>query len=299
MNDKKKTSLIIGMGIGQLYKKVLTELGHEVVTVDPDISKGADFPNVESAILSRGTFTTTHICTPNFTHSDLAYKLASYSGIVFIEKPGLDTKDNWLRLVYAFPQTRFIMVKNNMWRSQIKDFQGYADVSDSINLNWINKDRVPSPGSWFTDKKLSFGGVSRDLMPHLLSLYIALNPDYKNSTVKEKRAVTNWSLSDLQSTEYGNVKKDGIYDVDDECIIQFESKNKIWNLTANWKSNKEDDRAIHFIGHPIKLNIELGLCPEDAYKSMIEDCLKNFYNSSFWKEQVEYDIWIHEQVEKF
>jgi len=27
-------SLIVGMGIGQLYKSVLTELGHEVITVD-------------------------------------------------------------------------------------------------------------------------------------------------------------------------------------------------------------------------------------------------------------------------
>ena len=299
MNSKKKTSLIVGMGIGQLYKQVLTELGHEIVTVDPDISKNADFPDVKAAIISRAPFDTVHICTPNFTHEKLAYDLAPYASIIFIEKPGLKTKDDWLTMVYAFPQTRFIMVKNNMWRLNIKDFQGYASVSDSINLNWINKDRVPSPGSWFTNKNLSFGGVSRDLMPHLLSLYIALNPEYKSTTIKSKHAIKNWNLSDLENTDYGNVNKGGVYDVDDECVIQFESKNKVWNLTANWKSNTEDDRAIHFIGHPIELNIELGLCPEIAYKLMIEDCIKNLYNSDFWKQQLEYDIWIHEQVEKF
>ena len=27
-------SLIVGMGFGQLYKDVLTQMGHEVVTVD-------------------------------------------------------------------------------------------------------------------------------------------------------------------------------------------------------------------------------------------------------------------------
>ena len=37
-----KRSLIIGMGIGELYKKVLTDLGHEVRTVDSDPKKNAD-----------------------------------------------------------------------------------------------------------------------------------------------------------------------------------------------------------------------------------------------------------------
>ena len=32
-------SLIVGMGFGQLYKDVLTEMGHQVITVDRDQSK--------------------------------------------------------------------------------------------------------------------------------------------------------------------------------------------------------------------------------------------------------------------
>lgn len=45
-------SLIVGMGIGQLYKSVLTSMGHEIVTVDSDIAKGADFPSIKPAIFS-------------------------------------------------------------------------------------------------------------------------------------------------------------------------------------------------------------------------------------------------------
>ena len=112
-----KKSLIVGMGIGQLYKQVLTELDHEVTTVDSNIFKNADFPDVKSAILSRGPFDTVHICTPNWTHEKIAYDVAPYARIVFIEKPGLKTSADWFRLVYAFPQTRFMMVKNNMWLS--------------------------------------------------------------------------------------------------------------------------------------------------------------------------------------
>ena len=63
-----KRSLIVGMGIGQLYKSVLEKLGHEVITVDQDIGKGADFDSVDKALLVHGLFDTAHICTPNFTH---------------------------------------------------------------------------------------------------------------------------------------------------------------------------------------------------------------------------------------
>ena len=38
-------SLVIGMGIGNLYHEVLTNLGYEIVTVDQDATKNADFTN--------------------------------------------------------------------------------------------------------------------------------------------------------------------------------------------------------------------------------------------------------------
>ena len=43
-------SLIVGMGFGQLYKDVLTQMGHEVVTVDRDQTKKADFIELTTAL---------------------------------------------------------------------------------------------------------------------------------------------------------------------------------------------------------------------------------------------------------
>ena len=43
-------SLIVGMGFGQLYKDVLTKMGHNVITVDRDQSKNADFVELLSLI---------------------------------------------------------------------------------------------------------------------------------------------------------------------------------------------------------------------------------------------------------
>ena len=42
---------------------------------------------------------------------------------------------------------------------------------------------------------------------------------------------------------------------------------------------------------------ELGLCPESAYKSMVETAVKNLNNNEFWSAQFAQDIWIHEQLE--
>lgn len=288
-------SLIIGMGIGQLYKTVLTNLGAEIVTVDSDISKGADFPDAVSAVMARGPFDTAHICTPNFTHFTIATKIAHDCRIIFIEKPGVANASNWATLVHSFPDTRFMMVKNNMWRDNIEEMKLNAESADEVRLNWINKDRVPSPGSWFTTRKLSFGGVSRDLMPHLLSLYIALNPNWLKTSMTHRASLMRWHLKDLINTEYGNVNPDGVYDVDDCCSIDFGK----WKLTADWRSTDKDRRNIEIDFGGSTLTHELGLCPEYAYEHMIKEAYDNYANTKFWDKQFLIDFWIHERVEQF
>lgn len=290
-------SIIIGMGIGQLYKTVLENLGHDIVTVDTDPSKGAKYDSIDNAILAEDSFDTAHICTPNFTHFDIASKIAPHAKIVFIEKPGVVDSNTWKQLLETFNQTRFMMVKNNMWRSNIKELEYIASLASKVNFNWINEDRVPNPGTWFTTKKLAFGGVSRDLMPHLLSLFIACNPDWKSFKISSTiERVKKWDLESLTRTDYGTVKEDGIYDVDDFCRLTYGEK---WKLTADWKSIITDRRNIEFTMKKDNSIIvfQLGLCPEDAYQAMIKDAFENVDNDTYWEIQNEQDIWIHQQIE--
>jgi hypothetical protein len=157
-------SLIVGMGIGNLYKDVLAKLGHEVVTVDNNPNVKADFTDVDPALLS-GPFDTVHICTPNYTHENIARLAAPLAKIVFIEKPGVESSSAWGDLITDFPDTRFMMVKNNMWRNNIPELAASASIAKTVNIRWIRKNCIPHPGSWFTTRKLAYGGVSRDLMP--------------------------------------------------------------------------------------------------------------------------------------
>jgi len=290
-----KTSLIVGMGIGNLYAKVLNELGHRVITVDADASKNADFTSVDEAVVKCYWFDTAHICTPNFTHFDIATKVAPYAKMVFIEKPGVINRTTWTKLMETFPQTRFMMVKNNMWRSNINDLKELASRAKTVKINWIRRNCIPSPGSWFTTRKLAFGGVSRDLMPHLLSLYVAMNPKWRKEEVSVRAATQNWLLEDIESTEYGVVNPNGTYDVDDYCNISFGNK---WHCHADWRNLIYENSAIEFIMQDNSIEkFELGWCPEDAYLNMIKDAVDNIHNQQFWLDQYEIDTWIHKQIE--
>jgi hypothetical protein len=290
-----KNSLVIGMGIGQLYKSVLEKLGYTVTTVDLDPSKGADYTDIHAATSGKW-YDTVHICTPNFTHFDIAEKVATYAKIVFIEKPGVVNSEAWHNLVRHRPMTRFMMVKNNMWRSNIAELQKLADRAKTVNIRWIRKNCIPSPGSWFTTRKLAFGGVSRDLMPHLLSLYIALNPKWRTESVNGWSSIMRWRLEDIDSTDYGTVDPEGTYDVDDVCHIDFGNK---WGCQANWRSMDTEDSSIEFIMQDNSVErFELGWCPEEAYQSMISEAVARFDDHKFWLEQYEIDTWIHERIEK-
>lgn len=289
-------SLIVGMGIGQLYKEVLTNLGHTIVTVDTDPEKG-DYISVFEMLSNEKPFDTAHICTPNFTHKGIAEMLAPYANIIFIEKPGVESSEQWREMVESHPDTRFMMVKNNMWRDNIKELQALAKNATDIALNWINDDRVPNPGTWFTTKKLAYGGVSRDLIPHLLSLFISLEPDYKSADLKHMSYHKNWQLKDLTRSDYGIVNPDGEYNVDDLCSFRYNVNGKEYNIIADWRSLAGDDRTIEFYSKNGIDTFQLGLCPESAYQNMIVDAIANSKNDEFWNTQFEQDLWIHQQNE--
>lgn len=289
-------SLIIGLGFGNaVYKPVYEKIGSTIVTVDP--IKEADFKTVEEAINVHSHFDTVNICTPNFTHEDLARKVAKNSNIVFVEKPGVLNSEHWRNLVKDFPNTRFMMVKNNQYRAEIKDFKRLSDQSERVYIRWNNANRIPNPGSWFTTKNLAFGGVSRDLIPHMLSYYCELTDI--DVGIKEKvSARQNYELEDIDSTDYGTVNKDGTYDVDDFCMLEFKNGNTTWILSASWKTNLDhDDSSISFGMKNSAVRHVLGLCPEEAYKKMIVTAIDNLNNNEFWDKQFKQDIWIHEQIE--
>jgi len=293
-----KKSLVIGMGIGSLYASVLKSLGHDVTTVDSDPAKSADYRDIAPAVLMK-KYDTAHICTPNFTHESLARTLTLHAPIIFVDKPGFETADRWQAFAVRYPSTRIMMVKNNQWRDHFDDFRSMAQRSKKISIRWINRDRVPRPGSWFTTRSFAWGGVSRDLLPHLLSIFVELDPNWmKNAAVTSKNYQQRWQLADIAASDYGAVDANGTYDVDDyaQLTLTLPSNQEI-ELVADWRSGSNEDIGITFYLNDGTVHREpLGLCPESAYRNMIQHAVLNKDNEDFWKTQFEQDLWIHQQL---
>ena len=187
-----------------------------------------------------------------------------------------------------------------MWRDNLEEMRSYVESSKAVKIKWINKNRIPGPGTWFTTKKLAFGGVSRDLMPHLLSLYIALNDKWQTASMTGQEARQQYTLDTIQDTEYGIVNRDGTYNVDDLCKIKYMESGRTWKMEANWADGKEDNRAIEFeLNDGTVKRFELGLCPEEAYQAMIKEVVERVNDTEFWNSQLLQDSWIHERIEQF
>lgn len=285
-------TLIIGMGIGQLYRDIYERKGWTVVTVDNMVP--ADFTDVRD--VTDTDFDTAHVCTPNYLHKHHASMAADRAKIVFVEKPGLQDSLSWGMLLNQNKNAKIVMVKNNQHRAEIEDLKALAANSSLIDINWINKNRVPSPGGWFTTREKAWGGVSRDLMPHLISIYIMLAGRDYEETPEEVACFRKWTLEEIieSGTEYGISHPDGVYDVDDHATLSFRIGERQFTLSASWRNNLEDDRGIHFDDG----SHELGLCPEDAYERMIDTALANLHNEDYWYDQLLQDMFIHRMMEK-
>ena len=291
-------TLIVGLGFGQLYKKIYESMGAEIITVDSEQSTNPNFVELTTAIEAHPEFDTAHICTPNKTHFALAKKLSGHAKIVFVEKPGVKSVAQWTALTHD-KQTKYVMTKNNQYRDNIGEMANLGQKMSSIDLNWKNKNRIPSPGTWFTNKDLAFGGVSRDLLPHMLSLLFVLAPnDYESYNIIDKKIEQRYRLEDCTDTDYGKVKEDGVYDVDDSAYLKLVGPNNIIKVNTAWRTDEEDDIAVHMYKGDIKFrSFSLGLCPEEAYKKMIGNHVKNLNNEEFWKEQNKQDLFIHKILE--
>ena len=283
-------ALIVGTGFGKaVYYNIYQKLGWNITTVDiadPD----ADFDDIDKVGYGADV---AHICTPNFTHYELANKAAKRSSVVFVEKPGVANSEQWQQLINDNPNTRIMMVKNNQYRSNIQEMITAAQNADVVKCFWINNDRIPKPGSWFTTQELAFGGVSRDLLPHMLSLYQMFNPHWRTTERTVVECEQHYELEHITDSDYGDVDPNGTYDVDDFCFLRYNEGNKAFACAAEWRSMVGDDIAVYCDD----TKFELGLCPEEAYERMIKTARANLLNDAFWKQQEEMDLWIHRQLE--
>lgn len=286
-------ALLVGLGgIGaNVYLPELIKLGYTVTTVDQNVPE-ANYKDISEV---KGEFHVAVICTPNFTHLPIAETVAMYCKTIFIEKPGLPSTEELVRLQNLYTDVKFIMCKNNLYRTTygaLDDLAAKSIRPTKIEVSWLNANRVPSPGSWFTNRKLAWGGVALDLFPHLYCILSKIVPLSQMSFVGFSKT-KQWELEELLSTNYGKVNADGVYDVCDYAEESWTWHNVPITIKAGWKTGV-DDQSVRVYTEDSTYEWRFGLCPNDAYGRMIACSQEDNY-----QDHIDMDVWIHNQLEKY
>lgn len=291
-----KSVVIVGLGIGKLYVDVCKLNAWNVITVDLNPEAHADFQNLHDALQTTNVDMGI-ICTPNYTHKSIAEEMALANvPVIVVEKPGFANLQEWKDFYNTYPASKLFMVKNNQYRDILDTIQK-QDI-DLIQLFWANKNRIPGAGSWFTNKSLAFGGVSRDLMPHLLSVVqkILGHPIIDSDAADTGFAshYQQYDMSDvINDSSYGNFNEHGIYDTDDCAYFACKSDDISIHCITTWKFEIDDDVIVwKFCMKDGSVNVfTAGLCPEIAYQRMLQDYMNA--DDETYKKHRSYDMELH------
>jgi len=256
-------------GIGSsVYYPELKGLGHDVDIYDTFAPEGKKVPKIKKA------YDLAVICTPNFTHETIARTLAETgTKEIFIEKPGVSSVASWSKMCDDFPDTNFHLVKNNLFRDSYGNIVEMVKRKDlmGVDITWYSNNRIPNPGSWFTTRDKSFGGVEYDLMPHLYCFaLIMFGEDKLVWSEFSQHAYRRWDLKNIQTTSYGKVDPNGIYDVNDVATAHARIGRISLKMSASWKEGYDKQSVTLFFKDGMTYEWNFGLCPANAYGKMLQ-----------------------------
>lgn len=191
------------------------------------------------------------IATPNYTHVEYALSAIEHGIHVLCEKPvALHAKEIQLVLEKARKKgVLFVPGFVNRWRLDIckaKELiqEGKIGKVTHVSAGWLRKCGIPRPGTWFTNKQLSGGGVLVDLGSHVFDLVLCFLG--KNTPIsyemlrsncnpeKIKRGAASWFLSCCDASE--------LIDVEDAIVADVKMENGVsLSVKLCWMADIEAD----------------------------------------------------------
>lgn len=179
------------------------------------------------------------IATPNHTHGEYSIRALAQGIHVLCEKPVALCVSEVQQAIKVASENNSVYLPGfvNRFRYDIQKLNEMIKGNQigkviGVDAGWIRKSGMPRPGSWFTNKQYSGGGVLNDLGSHVLDVaYMLTNSD---ADVKELRATAGYSK------------------VDDNVEATWISANKKEDLpidvehTVNGQIKLEDESTINF-----------------------------------------------------
>ncbi|WP_407267942.1 Gfo/Idh/MocA family protein [Radiobacillus sp. PE A8.2] len=195
------------------------------------------------------------ICTPNLFHSEIAVAALQHGKHVFCEKPDAINPEEAQKMADATKNSekQLMVMRNNRfnpsstWMKQFVD-DGLMGEIYTGRCGWIRRRGIPGKGGWFTNKKLSGGGPLIDLGVHFIDLAMWLmgNPRPVSVTGATYNKFANTTIDDSPHSQFGEAKKDGVFDVEDLAtgFIRFDNGATL-QIEFSWASNIEEERNFY------------------------------------------------------
>ncbi len=196
------------------------------------------------------------ICTPNYLHAPVTLAALERGIHVHCEKPLALNESEARSIVDAKNKAgRKVMIALNFrFLPEIRYLkkcaeEGYFGEIYHIRCEWRRRNGIPGRGVWFTDKKLSGGGVLIDLGTHFLDLAMHF--------LGYPKAV---SVLAAAYSKFGNIparirpgyrdQGEGIYDVEDMALGVIKLSNgAAVSFEFSWAANVEKEtKSIDIMG---------------------------------------------------
>lgn len=190
------------------------------------------------------------IATPNFTHAEYSVKALGKGIHVLCEKPVAISVEEIQKVKSEAKKSGCYYMPGfvNRFRydiSKIRECILNKEIGEivSVNCGWLRRSGIPRPGTWFTNKKNSGGGVLIDLGSHMIDISTMF---LGNASLTEVALQTHYSKQEAMKASAGwftsNVKADFCIDVEDTAICDFTYENGISaKIMLSWSAPIQGD----------------------------------------------------------
>lgn len=205
------------------------------------------------------------VATPNILHVQYSLQALEHGLNVLCEKPVAFYSDEVKQLMSTAKRKNRLFVPGfvNRFRCDIMKIREIVQsnkIGDilSIEAGWLRRSGIPRPGTWFTKKSHSGGGVLIDLGSHVIDICLMLFGDKAPLNVTLKTSRRDKSVRELNAHWFiGDYVEEFQLDVEDTAFARVEFDNNAFlSLTLSWAADIEGD-CTYFIIHGSKGNIKL------------------------------------------
>lgn len=175
--------MVVGAGwiARQGYLPAFARLGWRATCFDTGDDPAGRAALVRAIDLARqsGPATLCIVATPNASHLALAGAFLANGCRVLVEKPACLPWEVETAVAAALPLERLFVSTPFRFRPDVVRLidavaEGAVGEIRSVEATWRRRSGIPRPGSWYTARRLSGGGVLADLGPHLLDTAMTL-----------------------------------------------------------------------------------------------------------------------------